>query len=126
MLAADTLDLVDGEVGRTAARIAADKLALSPVTAFVRGILCNALVCLAVDAFALRPGELFWGESLGNIVTARRFAWYVLYMRWRYSYPELAERWGYDQSTIRDGVLAMCDCLKFDRDLQSKGRALDV
>jgi formate/nitrite transporter len=48
VLAAGTLDLIDGEVGRTAARIAADKLALPPVTAFVRGILCNALVCLAV------------------------------------------------------------------------------
>jgi formate/nitrite transporter len=48
VLAADTLDLMDGEVGRTAARIAASKLALPPVTAFVRAILCNALVCLAV------------------------------------------------------------------------------
>jgi formate/nitrite transporter len=48
VLAAGTLDLVDGEVGRTAARIAADKLALSPVAAFARAILCNALVCLAV------------------------------------------------------------------------------
>jgi formate/nitrite transporter len=48
VLSAGTLDLMDGEVGRTAARIAADKLSLSPLTALARAILCNALVCLAV------------------------------------------------------------------------------
>ena len=48
VLMAGTLDLMDGEVGRTAARIATAKLALSPVAAFARAILCNALVCLAV------------------------------------------------------------------------------
>lgn len=48
VLRAGTLDLMDGELGRTAARVAAAKLALSPEAAFVRAILCNALVCLAV------------------------------------------------------------------------------
>lgn len=48
VLAAGTLGLMDGEVGRTAARIAAAKLALAPGAAFARAILCNALVCLAV------------------------------------------------------------------------------
>lgn len=40
--------LADGAVGATAIRIAEGKLALSPVEAFVRGMLCNVLVCLAV------------------------------------------------------------------------------
>lgn len=43
-----TLDLGGGAVGRTAAAIASAKLELSFVEAFVRGILCNTLVCLAV------------------------------------------------------------------------------
>jgi formate/nitrite transporter len=37
-----------GAVGRSAATIAAAKLALGPSEAFFRGILCNVLVCLAV------------------------------------------------------------------------------
>lgn len=37
-----------GGMGETAADIAAAKLGLGPVEAFARGILCNALVCLAV------------------------------------------------------------------------------
>jgi formate transporter len=37
-----------GAVGATAVRIAEAKLALAPSEAFVRGILCNVLVCLAV------------------------------------------------------------------------------
>jgi formate/nitrite transporter len=48
VLAAGTLDLMDGEVGRTAARVAASKLVLDPGAAFARAVLCNALVCLAV------------------------------------------------------------------------------
>jgi formate/nitrite transporter len=40
--------LLAGPHGETAARIAAGKLALGPVEAFARAILCNALVCLAV------------------------------------------------------------------------------
>jgi len=40
--------LLDGPMGATAAKIAAAKGALPPVEAFVRGVLCNALVCLAV------------------------------------------------------------------------------
>jgi formate/nitrite transporter len=40
--------LLDGPMGATAARIAVAKAALPPFEAFVRGALCNALVCLAV------------------------------------------------------------------------------
>ncbi len=39
---------LDGATGQTAAKIAAAKVALGPVEAFVRGLLCNVLVCLAV------------------------------------------------------------------------------
>jgi formate/nitrite transporter len=45
---AGTLDLGGGEVGRNAVRIVEAKLALSPLNVFVRAVLCNALVCLAV------------------------------------------------------------------------------
>jgi formate/nitrite transporter len=48
VVAAGTLDLAEGKVGETAARVAAGKLALSPWTAFARAVLCNALVCLAI------------------------------------------------------------------------------
>ena len=40
--------LLDGPMGMTSAAIMEAKMALSPVEAFVRGALCNALVCLAV------------------------------------------------------------------------------
>jgi formate/nitrite transporter len=40
--------LLDGPMGEVAAKAAATKAALPPVEAFVRGALCNALVCLAV------------------------------------------------------------------------------
>ena len=40
--------LADGAVGETAVRIARSKAAIPLVDAFMRGILCNALVCLAV------------------------------------------------------------------------------
>lgn len=40
--------LLDGPMGATAAGIAEAKLALGPAEAFMRGALCNALVCLAV------------------------------------------------------------------------------
>ncbi|MEZ5668510.1 MAG: formate/nitrite transporter family protein [Alphaproteobacteria bacterium] len=46
--AAGTMDLSAGAVGQTAARITEAKLALSPLAAFARGVLCNALVCLAI------------------------------------------------------------------------------
>ena len=38
----------DGTVGETMVRIARGKIALDPVSAVARGILCNVLVCLAV------------------------------------------------------------------------------
>jgi len=40
--------LLEGPMGEVAARAAAAKAALPPLEAFVRGALCNALVCLAV------------------------------------------------------------------------------
>ncbi len=40
--------LLTGPTGALAAAIAEGKLALGPVEAFIRGVLCNALVCLAV------------------------------------------------------------------------------
>ncbi|WP_247738764.1 formate/nitrite transporter family protein [Shimia sp. R9_2] len=40
--------LLDGSHGTRAAAIAEAKIALTPLEAFCRGILCNALVCLAV------------------------------------------------------------------------------
>jgi formate/nitrite transporter len=43
-----TMALDGGNVGRTATAIADAKLALGPIEAFFRGLLCNALVCLAV------------------------------------------------------------------------------
>lgn len=46
--AAGTLDLAGGAVARTAAAVADAKFALDPLQAFARGILCNALVCLAI------------------------------------------------------------------------------
>lgn len=46
--ASGIFDLNGGAVGATAARIAEAKMALAPMEAFFRGILCNVLVCLAV------------------------------------------------------------------------------
>lgn len=40
--------LLEGTLAARAAEISAGKLSLTPVEAFARGILCNALVCLAV------------------------------------------------------------------------------
>ncbi|QGX97821.1 formate/nitrite transporter family protein [Roseovarius faecimaris] len=40
--------LLDGPMGQTAMNIAEGKTALSPLQAFMRGALCNGLVCLAV------------------------------------------------------------------------------
>ncbi|MEE9386470.1 MAG: formate/nitrite transporter family protein [Nannocystaceae bacterium] len=45
---ADTHSLSDGQVGVTAVSIGAAKCALPLMVAFSRGVLCNALVCLAV------------------------------------------------------------------------------
>ncbi|MEK9754614.1 MAG: formate/nitrite transporter family protein [Rhodospirillaceae bacterium] len=45
---AGTLEIGNGTVGQTAIKIAQGKVAIDPLQAFLRGILCNALVCLAV------------------------------------------------------------------------------
>lgn len=47
-LAFGLTDLLDGPMGDTAQAIARGKAALDPGAAFMRGVLCNALVCLAV------------------------------------------------------------------------------
>ena len=48
VLLAGVQTLADGAVGETMVQIARGKIALDPVSAFARGILCNVLVCLAV------------------------------------------------------------------------------
>ncbi|WP_299888618.1 formate/nitrite transporter family protein [uncultured Ruegeria sp.] len=48
VLAFAATGLLDGPMGATASTIANGKIDLSPTQAFLRGILCNALVCLAV------------------------------------------------------------------------------
>ena len=48
VLLAGVQTLADGAVGETMVQIARSKIALDPVSAFARGILCNVLVCLAV------------------------------------------------------------------------------
>lgn len=48
VLLAGVQTLGDGAVGETMVRIARGKIALDPLSAFARGILCNVLVCLAV------------------------------------------------------------------------------
>lgn len=48
VLACAASGLLEGPMGATAAAIANGKIDLSPTQAFIRGILCNALVCLAV------------------------------------------------------------------------------
>ena len=48
MFYSGALGIGGGAVGETAIAIAVGKLALDPVQAFLRGVLCNALVCLAV------------------------------------------------------------------------------
>lgn len=58
--------LLDGPMGAVAAKAATAKAGLPPVEAFVRGALCNALVCLAVWlSFAARTATdkilgVFW------------------------------------------------------------------
>ncbi|RLT41383.1 MAG: formate/nitrite transporter family protein [Chloroflexi bacterium] len=48
VLWADVARLAGGAVGETATQIALSKIALSLPEAFARGLLCNALVCLAI------------------------------------------------------------------------------
>ena len=48
VLLAGVHQLGDGAIGETAVRIARAKVALDPVEALARGVLCNVLVCLAV------------------------------------------------------------------------------
>jgi formate/nitrite transporter len=48
VVSANVASLDDGAVGQTAVRIAQAKAGVSLVEGFTRGLLCNALVCLAV------------------------------------------------------------------------------
>ncbi len=62
MLVAKSGLLDSSDLQQTAKRVAEAKLALEPVPAFVRGILCNMLVCLAVwmsFAATTAPGKMF-------------------------------------------------------------------
>jgi len=45
---AGVLSMSDGAVGETMIQIARSKIAIDPVSAVARGILCNVLVCLAI------------------------------------------------------------------------------
>jgi formate/nitrite transporter len=69
--ASGVLGLADGAVGATAASIAAQKVALPAEQAFARGLLCNALVCLAVWlSFAARDVA---GKILGIVFPIAAF-----------------------------------------------------
>jgi formate transporter len=60
-----------GEVGATAAAIADAKAALPPLEAFIRGVLCNTLVCLAAwMCFAARS---FSGKVLAILFPITAF-----------------------------------------------------
>ena len=48
MFFSGALSIGDGAVENTALNIALNKVDIEPLQAFVRGIMCNALVCLAV------------------------------------------------------------------------------
>jgi len=48
VLAAEVMAVVDGAVIKTAISIAEQKIALDPVVAFSKGVLCNVFVCLAI------------------------------------------------------------------------------
>lgn len=78
------------------------------------------------ELFGLTKSATLFANQTGNVVSARRLAWYVLYVRWNFGYSQLEKIWGYDHTTIREGVIAICDSLKHDRDLQQKARVLGV
>jgi len=78
------------------------------------------------ELFSLASGSVLFADNTGNVVMARRLAWYVLYVRWRYSYPQLSRIWNFDQSTIRTGVLSIADDLKHNRQLQQRAKVLGV
>jgi chromosomal replication initiation ATPase DnaA len=77
--------------------------------------------------FEIEASEMFNAQNLaGNVVIARWFFWYVLHVRWNYSYPELSALCGFDDSTVRHGVLGLAEQLKTDRELQAKLRLFGV
>jgi formate transporter len=66
-----TLPLGGGEVRQTASAIALEKLSLGSIETFVRGVLCNILVCLAVwICFAARSVS---GKILAIIFSVTAF-----------------------------------------------------
>lgn len=72
-------------------------------------------------------GSLFDGMNrAGNVVVARSFFWYVMYLRWSYSTPELGALTRFNHGTIRDGIMNIAEQLKTDRDLQQKAKVLGV
>ncbi len=80
-----------------------------------------------IEAFDLEPGQLLDSRNqLGNVVTARHLLFYLLHLRWSRSYPEIQRGTGFDDSTVRQGVLSIAERLKRDRALQQIARAFDV
>lgn len=86
----------------------------------------DEVVAQVAEAFGMKPDRLLERTHAGDVVTARRFAWYVLVVRWNHSQAEIGKLMGYDSTTVRTGVMAMAESLKTDRDLQSKARAFGV
>jgi len=77
VVASGVTDAANGAVGETATRVAATKTALSFGEAFFRGVLCNALVCLAVwlamAAHAVSDArEYRWRQCLCRVGLLRR------------------------------------------------------
>ncbi len=63
--------LLDGTIGHVTARIAEAKLGLPLQQAFVRGVLCNALVCLAV--WLILSARTLTGKLLGLVFPITAF-----------------------------------------------------
>lgn len=73
------------------------------------------------------PHLLFDGANrAGNAVVGRSLFWYVMYLRWSYSTPELEALTGFNHATIRAGIMSIAEMLKTDRDLQQKAKVLGV
>lgn len=84
---------------------------------------------VADEVCALREiskSALLGGGQPGNVVIARWLLWYTLYVRWRCSYPEIEAMTGFDQSTIRNGVLSLGDELRRDAELRKHAAVLGV
>lgn len=71
LVGAGFFSMNSGAVGETAASVASTKAALTPFTAFMRGILCNILVCFAVwMGFA---GKSVWDKLVAALLPVTAF-----------------------------------------------------